>query len=306
MDKFKLIFSGLDNAGKTSFLIALRRKYNFLETVENLRPTVKIDYQSFDLLGRTIDIWDMGGQAKYRQMYVNKTIYFEETNSLYYLIDIQDEFNLNASVDYLYEILNIFREIDYQNDIIVCFHKYDPEFLDNKQFEERVKMVKSLILAQNTDFTFKFFNTSYYNISSLSKAFSYAMNKVVDLEEVDQKFESIIKEFKCRYVVLYSETGIILEDHYWDILDPKYFEREIGSRIDSNLEFFQRLVDEEVQMNERLVLMDKNFEYVKKFQLLIENQPRKFYCATFGPQERLEEVKKGISSLDTLLKETLT
>jgi len=306
MNKFKLIFSGLDNAGKTSFLIALRRKYNFLETVENLRPTVKIDYQSFDLLGRTIDIWDMGGQEKYRQMYVNKKIYFEETNSLYYLIDIQDEFNLNASVDYLYEILNIFREIEYQNDIIVCFHKYDPEFLGNKQFEERVKMVKSLILAQNADFTFKFFNTSYYNISSLSKAFSYAMNKVVDLEEVNQKFENIIKEFKCSYVVLYSETGIIFEDQYRDVLDPKYFEREIGSRIDSNLEFFQRLVDEEVQMNERLVLMDKNFEYVKKFQISVVNQSRKFYIATFGPQESLEEVKKVVSSLDTLLKTTLS
>ena len=40
--EFKLVIAVLDNAGKTSALIALRQKYNFYERVKNLKPTIKI------------------------------------------------------------------------------------------------------------------------------------------------------------------------------------------------------------------------------------------------------------------------
>ncbi len=48
--EIKLIIAGLDNAGKTSFLIALRQKYNFYERVKILKPTINIDYSSFNFL----------------------------------------------------------------------------------------------------------------------------------------------------------------------------------------------------------------------------------------------------------------
>ena len=92
LDEIKIVFAGLDNAGKTSFLIALRQKYNFHERVKKLKPTIKIDYSSFNFLNRhTINFWDMGGQAKYRKIYVNNPIYFTSTDYLYFLIDVQDE-----------------------------------------------------------------------------------------------------------------------------------------------------------------------------------------------------------------------
>ena len=59
--EFKLVIAGLDNAGKTSALIALRQKYNFYERVKNLKPTIKIDYSSFKFLKTfRINLWDMG------------------------------------------------------------------------------------------------------------------------------------------------------------------------------------------------------------------------------------------------------
>ncbi|MFW9952338.1 MAG: ADP-ribosylation factor-like protein, partial [Candidatus Thorarchaeota archaeon] len=42
--EYKIVIAGLDNAGKTSALIALRMKYNFYERVKYLKPTIKIDY----------------------------------------------------------------------------------------------------------------------------------------------------------------------------------------------------------------------------------------------------------------------
>ena len=50
MEDIKIVIAGLDNAGKTSALIALRKKYNFYEKVKNLKPTIKIDYNFLFLL----------------------------------------------------------------------------------------------------------------------------------------------------------------------------------------------------------------------------------------------------------------
>ena len=86
--EFKIVIAGLDNAGKTSALIALRQKYNFYERVKNLKPTIKIDYNSFKFLKTfRINLWDMGGQKKFRKIYTSNPIYFEDTDYVYYLIE---------------------------------------------------------------------------------------------------------------------------------------------------------------------------------------------------------------------------
>ncbi len=75
--EFKLVIAGLDNAGKTSALIALRHKYNFYERVKNLKPTIKIDYSSFKFLNTyRINLWDMGGQKKFRKKKANPEYFF--------------------------------------------------------------------------------------------------------------------------------------------------------------------------------------------------------------------------------------
>ena len=48
LTSIKCVIAGLDNAGKTSFLIALKRKYNFYDQIQKLKPTVKIEYSSFN------------------------------------------------------------------------------------------------------------------------------------------------------------------------------------------------------------------------------------------------------------------
>ncbi len=152
MKELKLIFAGLDNAGKTSFLIALRKKYNFYERVKQLKPTIKIAYSSFNFLDRfMINFWDMGGQAKYRKIYLDKTVYFSNTDFLYYLIDIKDDIRFQDSINYLYELLDIFRDekMEYDNEIIICFNKYDPECRASDEYTDRVEMLRKLILTKN-------------------------------------------------------------------------------------------------------------------------------------------------------------
>ncbi|MBD3211280.1 MAG: hypothetical protein GF311_01635, partial [Candidatus Lokiarchaeota archaeon] len=95
----KVIVSGLDNAGKTSILTALKLKYDFRKEVMNLKPTIRVEYQRTEFLGTSAIFWDMGGQEKYRKLYQKrKEMYFGETDLLVYVIDIQDRERFESSL----------------------------------------------------------------------------------------------------------------------------------------------------------------------------------------------------------------
>jgi len=307
LEEIKLVIAGLDNAGKTSFLIALRKKYNFHEIVKNLIPTIKIDYNSFNFLDRwTINFWDMGGQAKYRKIYINNPIYFMDTNYLFYLIDIQDDLKVEESLNYLKELLKIYRDLNYINEVIICFHKFDPKFKGKDEFSDRVEMIKNLIISQNKDCKFQFFNTSYYDISSLSKAISYSLSKLLNLEEINEKLKNVLEDFSCNHAILYTNSGLIITDYFKESMDIRAFEEMITNKINDNLEFFQRLIDNQVDMDERLTFFEDHMEYVKKFIINLTSGPVIFYLGISTPLKNIKNIKLELEKFYTYLKSSFT
>ena len=310
MEEIKIVIAGLDNAGKTSFLIALRKKYNFYEKVKDLKPTIKIDYSSVDFLNQwTINLWDMGGQAKYRRIYINNPIYFTETDYIYYFIDIQDEIKIEESINYLHELLRIYSDMEYSNEIIICFHKYDPKFKKNKEFSDRVEMIKNLVLNQNNNMKLQFFETSYYDISSLSKAISYSLSKLLNLKPLNERIEKIVLEFGCNYAILYTDDGLIISDFYTEnmnTMDVRDFEEAISNKISDDLEFFQRLADNQVDIDEKLSLVGDSMEYVKKFNIELKNKLNFFYLGISVPLKRIDKMKEEIEILKSDLKSTFS
>jgi len=300
--EFKLVIAGLDNAGKTSALIALRQKYNFYERVKNLKPTIKIDYSSFKFLNTyRINLWDMGGQKKFRKIYVSDPVYFFETDYIYYLIDIQDELKFEDSVEYLHELLEIYRNLNYVNEVIICFNKFDPKFKNNEDYIDRAKMIKNLILSQNHDIKFKFFNTSYYNISSISQAFSYSLNTVLRLKEIDAVLNRFVNHYRCSYAILYTDTGLIISDHYMDAMDTREFEEKISNKINEDLEFFQRIKDEKVEIIDRTAFSDAKTYYVRKFLVEIENVENIFYVGIIALHNKFSEIKSELNDFQSVL-----
>ncbi len=305
INEYKLVIAGLDNAGKSSALIALRKKYNFYERVKNLKPTIKIDYSSFKFLEiYRSNLWDMGGQKKFRKIYVSNPIYFSETNYIYYLIDIQDEIKFEESVKYLHDLLDIYRDLDYSNEVIICFNKYDPKFKNSEDFFDRAKMIKNLIVSQNKDMKFKFFDTSYYDISSISKAISYSLDKLLNLEVVDVGLSKIVNQFSCSYAILYTASGLIISDHYMDIMDIRAFEEKIGSKINEDLEFFQRLKDEDVKIDDRVALSEDRTEYVKSYSIISGNIENTFYIGISAPTSKINEIKIELEKFRKILQST--
>ena len=305
INEFKLVIAGLDNAGKSSALIALRKKYNFYERVKNLKPTIKIDYSSFKFLETyRINLWDMGGQKKFRKIYVSNSIYFTETNYIYYLIDLQDEIKFEESVKYLHDLLDIYRDLDYSNEVIICFNKYDPKFKNSEDFFDRAEMIRNLIISQNKDMKFKFFDTSYYDISSISKAISYSLDKLLNLEVIDIELSKIVNQFSCSYAILYTASGLIISDHYMDVMDIRAFEAKISSRINEDLEFFQRLKDEDVKIDDRVALSEDRTEYVKRYSIISGNIENTFYIGISAPTSKINEIKIELEKFRKILLST--
>lgn len=306
LEDIKLVIAGLDNAGKTSFLIALRHKYDFYERVSKLKPTIKIDYSSLNFIDKLISFWDMGGQQKYRQIYIKNPIYFEETNYLYFIIDMQDELKIEASVKYLHELLDIYRELEYKNEVIICFNKWDPKYKKNEEFIERAEMIKVLIKSQNTDFEFKFFKTSFYDIASLSKALSFSLSKLLNLETLNAKLKNFIEEFESNYAILYTNSGLIISDAYKETMDTREFDDIISNKISDDLKFFQRLADEEVGIDGRLTYVDNYMEYVKKYEVVIKGKKDLFYLGVSAPPLKLQQIKDELEEFQKDLDATFT
>jgi len=300
--EFKLVIAGLDNAGKTSALIALRQKYNFYERVKNLKPTIKIDYSSFKFLKTfRINLWDMGGQKKFRKIYVTNPIYFEDTDYIYYLIDMQDEIKFEETVEYLHELLDIYRTLSYSNEVIICFNKFDPQFKSSVEFIDRANMIKNLIISQNKDIKFEFYYTSYYDISSISQAFSHSLNSLLNLDDIDDGLNNLVNNFNCRYAILYTDSGIIISDHYIDTMDIREFEAKISHKISEDLEFFQRLKDENVTIDDRLAFSKDKIDYVKKFSIISENKDNIFYIGVSTTPNNINEIKTELEKLRSVL-----
>jgi len=304
MKSFKIIVAGLDYAGKTSSIIALRQKYNFYEKVKNLKPTIKIEYNSFDFLNEyEINLWDMGGQAKYRKMYLDRPTYFEDTNYLYYYIDIQDENKISTSIDYLKELLKIFRDLEYSNEVIVCIHKYDPKLRRDKIVLDRIRAIKEQ-LSQIHDFEFKFFRTSIFDIASLSKAISYTLNKLIDLKVLDLALKSLMRKFKGNYAVLYTDDGVILVDSYREVLDSMQYEQQIKEKISQDLVLIQKLKDDNVEFSERVDYNDTVIEYLKKYDI----NGNTFYLKMNTPnldEDGINLLKQNFKNFETDIREVL-
>jgi small GTP-binding protein len=96
-----LIFTGLDDAGKTSILYRLK-----LGEVVTTIPTIGFNVEGLDSSwtnGIVVTSWDVGGRDKTRPLWRN---YFANTDCIVFVVDSTDRDRLEQAKDLLYEFLN--------------------------------------------------------------------------------------------------------------------------------------------------------------------------------------------------------
>ena len=135
----KILFCGLENGGKTSVLLLLDKKFSLLPTV---KPTIKAKrtVHTNSLLGISIIRWDLGGQKSYRKIYLGeKSKYFTEMQSIFYVIDIQAPEKFEESLAFLKDIVAITSDSRPDNfQFLILLHKCDPDIKKNKEILEKI------------------------------------------------------------------------------------------------------------------------------------------------------------------------
>lgn len=204
----KILFCGLANGGKTSILLLLDKKFSLLPTV---KPTIKAKrtFHTNSLLGISIVRWDLGGQKSYRKIYLgDKSKYFTEMQSIFYVIDIQAPEKFEEALIFLKDIISITSELHLDNfQLLILLHKRDPDLKNNKNIINHLNYLENKISYIIKDIKFTIFKTSIYDEPSLLKAFSegvfYATHK-------SKMFQTLLKDYMGK---TYSSSTLLLDQN---------------------------------------------------------------------------------------------
>ncbi len=164
----KIVLMGLDNSGKTSIVLCLKGVKN-LSSFSALKPTRGFEINKFHTLGSEFNIWDFGGQEKFRADYFkNFNNHVKGASKLIYVIDIQDDKERHdISLKYLARIIALLTKTETNLEFSLFLHKYDPDIeIMNKDIKEEViqtliEQIKSIIPP---DFPYQMFKTSIYTV----------------------------------------------------------------------------------------------------------------------------------------------
>ncbi len=204
----KILFCGLESGGKTSILLLLDKKFSLLPTV---KPTIKAKrtFYTNSLLGTSIVRWDLGGQKGYRKIYLgNKSKYFTETQSIFYVIDIQAPKKFEESLRFLKDIVSVTSESHPENfQLLILLHKYDPDIKNKKEILDHINYLENKISSAINKVKFSIFKTSIYDESSLLKAFS---DGVFFATHKSKMFETLLKEYMGK---TYNSSMLLLDQN---------------------------------------------------------------------------------------------
>lgn len=221
MKEAKVAFLGLDNAGKTSTLIALDKKYNFQEEIEKLKPTIRVERSTFKFLNMKLFHHDFGGQEQYRNDYLkHKDRFLGDTDLVFYIIDIQDSDRFDESLEYFNEIASYFKENQRKLPIIVMLHKFDPKLKSDSEIIHSIMSVKKELNEWLPYHNIYFFETSIYDLYSLIDAFSFGMSQIFERRElIDEFMVSTGHDFETIALLLFDENGVAMSEYYKDHLN---------------------------------------------------------------------------------------
>ncbi len=217
----KILFCGIDNAGKTSILHVLKKNYSFLN---KLKPTKGIERSKSKILELEFVLWDLGGQKQYLSQYFDrKEFIFSDLSLLYFIIDIQDEMRFDSVLEYLENIITVFRETNQNPSIIVFFHKIDPDIKHTTNVKLFTKDLHKKVTKIAPDFNIAFFNTSIFERWSIIAAFSSGIRALSDknVQRIIEYLEEWAEHYGANSVLLMNEDDIVIGEFSKDDISAK-------------------------------------------------------------------------------------
>jgi len=300
----KLLFTGLDNAGKTTIIYGLQREFS---KIAFLKPTRGAQRRIFEFMGKEIAEWDLGGQISYRISYLkNPGKYFDDTEIVVYVIDVQNRVRIPEAISYLKDVVERFRKLEIAPPIYIFLHKYDPALrrnalneMKNLEVEIKEKIKKNVEYKE-----IYYYNTSIYDLPSIIKAMSEILLNIYPKSELIEK--TIIEFGKKTY-----SDGIVLLDDNSLIVGSFYKDDETKNLLAASTPYFLSLNDSfvftEVQPSRE---QEENHMVVQRYgrnfifkQLAFKEGVSPYYILMLKQDTHLN--KEDIDCFSNLLKEIL-
>ncbi len=213
--KYKVLFTGLDNSGKTSFLLGVQEKYSKLLGIQ---PTRGVDRSTVEVLSAKLVEWEIGGQKHYRDAIQNAGTILYGTDVLFFLVDSQDATRVGEAISFFSNILKFLKGNDIHLPIVVCIHKIDPDVRDHPEIQANVQKIEKQFREITPEIhQLKFFQTTIFDHWSLLQAFSYGVSRLSPNREIAHlQLRRLAEEIHADGLYLLNEAGMILSSHVQD------------------------------------------------------------------------------------------
>ncbi|MFX0088155.1 MAG: ADP-ribosylation factor-like protein, partial [Candidatus Hodarchaeota archaeon] len=253
-------------------LTDLDKKYDFQKDILELKPTIRVEYHKMNFLASLVNFWDMGGQEIYREIYQkNQDVYFDGTDLLIYVIDIQDPKRFENSLEYMNSILQFFQDNEMNVPIIVTFHKYDPDLRNDGAILTNIEKLRETISNKYSAFKILFQRSSIYDIISVIQLVSYGLS-VFDEKffELSELLENYLEQFNSQALIVFDRNGIIISEYYSEEIETDTYIRLLES-IKEHLFLLKRMQEESYDENHNFfTIEDKLLTYLHRLKIKSE------------------------------------
>lgn len=215
--QIKMVFTGLQNSGKTSFLLTINRKYSELVRRDS---TESQDVHIANMLGTTIVNWDVGGPDIDGRTFTNRAeVYLYDANLIYYFVDGTDRDHLQESKRWFGTILRNLKDLGINIPIIVIISKVDKDLTARPAIRNLIGEIRADFSAIALKYmkNFKFFETSIFELSSILTAFSNGITMLSPNKDIAQyKLKEYSRLLNASAILLFNENGLVISEYCSD------------------------------------------------------------------------------------------
>jgi len=224
--QIKVLLTGLDKAGKSSFLMGIRRRYSEIIKALPTRGVERSEENIFEEQNSVISLWDLGGQKQYRERFFEQSkLYLYNVDLIFFFVDIQDVERIEEALELFRKITIALINLDEFPPIVVCLNKFDPDLKGSKEIFKNLEIIADEIEKNSGRFLIKIFQTSIFNHWSLITAYSFGLSQLSPNRELFRnQLKKFAKKTNSDAILLLNENGIILSNYSKDEVSERVFE----------------------------------------------------------------------------------
>jgi len=294
--QIKVVLAGLNYAGKTSMLVALKNMYKFEENLKLIHPTIDVNLYRRNFLGHSIQFFDLGGQKMYRERHIRSSFNFEKVHRLLYLIDISDPSRFEESLVYLEEIMEalVILKHPQAQEVFICFSKMDVKksLKMTDDFGERMLYLSNQIKRAYPNGKFQYFSTSIFNIYSIVHVVSKGIcDYLPKYDRLMKSVRNFVENYKIYQLLLFDHSGLIVMEYTNPQLNQVHDQNEIDEMISENIMYFKETQDnglQDIGITKNIYNRLMNFAYQFWFPRRHSRVEQIDFFENFGKQSQLK------------------